>query len=253
MSSPAAAVVHELLDAQCVAALALRGSERVLDVGCGYGEFSAAIAIHAARVLGIERDPRIVATARASHRASNLEFRAGDALALPLRDDELGHFDLVHVRFVLESVRDQSGLLAQAMRAVRPGGRIVLADDDHAALRLWPEVPCFDAAWNAYRAAFDAAGNDSIVGRRLVALLHEAGAVDLHARVLSFAVASGEPAFRAAVARLRAILAEWRVPIFATRLVDAGELDHALRGLEVFAGSPGAAIWYALCHAEGRR
>ncbi|MBI5852374.1 MAG: methyltransferase domain-containing protein [Planctomycetes bacterium] len=253
MNRPDATVVHELLDASCVAALALRGSERVLDVGCGYGELAAAIAVHSARVLGIDCDGRIIATARATHRASNLEFRAGDALALPLRDDELGRFDLVHVRFVLESVRDQSALLAQAMRAVRPGGRVVLADDDHPSLRLWPEVPCFDSVWGAYLAAFDAAGNDSIAGRRLVALLHEAGAVDLRARVLSFAVASGEPAFRAAIARLRAILSEWRVPIFATRLVDAGELDSALTGLDAFAESPGAAIWYALCHAEGRR
>jgi len=45
-----------------------------------------------------------------------------DALALPLRDDEWGTFDLAHARFLLEHVRDP---LAERLRATADQARMV--------------------------------------------------------------------------------------------------------------------------------
>ena len=58
-------------------------------------------------------------------------------------DDEWGTFDVAHTRFVLEHVPDPLRVVKTMVRAVQPGGRIVLADDDHDVLRLWPEPPGF--------------------------------------------------------------------------------------------------------------
>ena len=38
-------------------------------------------------------------------------------------------------------MRDPLAVVRQMVRAVKPGGRVVLADDDHDLLRLWPEPP----------------------------------------------------------------------------------------------------------------
>ena len=72
-----------------------------------------------------------------------MDLRSGDALALPLRTEEWGDFDVAHARFVLEHVRDPLGVVRSMVRAVKFGGRIVLEDDDHEVIRLWPEPPGF--------------------------------------------------------------------------------------------------------------
>lgn len=143
--------LNDLLNAACLRELAPPPGARVLDVGSGLGQFSRAVARavgETGRVVGIERDPAQLARARdfaaAAGEMALVDFRAGDATALPLRDDEWGAFDLVHTRFVLEHVRDPIAVVQQMARAVRPGGRVVLADDDHEILRLFPELPGFD-------------------------------------------------------------------------------------------------------------
>src|SRR2546425_5254744 len=61
-------------------------------------------------------------------------------------------------------------------RAVRPGGRIVLEDDDHDILRLWPEPAGLTPLWRAYIRSFDRLGNDPGGRRPRGFPLHAAGA-----------------------------------------------------------------------------
>ena len=58
-----------------------------------------------------------------------------------------GRFDLVHTRFLLEHVPDPLAIVREMVAAARPGGRIVLIDDDHDLLRFWPDCPEADRAW----------------------------------------------------------------------------------------------------------
>src|SRR5919204_622789 len=104
-------------------------------------------------------------------------LNAGTLRELPLTRAEWGSFDVAHTRFLLEHVPDPEAVVAAMVRAVRPGGRIVLADDDHDVLRLWPEPAAVRAVWQAYCGTYERMGNDPYVGRRLPALLHGAGAV----------------------------------------------------------------------------
>jgi SAM-dependent methyltransferase len=173
-------LLNDLLNAGSLREMRLQGAERVLDVGSGLGQLSRAMARSAgARVIGVERSAEQIAEAeRQAARAGEaglVEFRQGDALRLPLRDEEWGTFDLAHTRFLLEHLREPLPVVQAMSRAVRPGGRIILEDDDHDLMRLWPEPTGFTALWLAYQRSYERLGNDPIVGRRLVSLLVDAG------------------------------------------------------------------------------
>lgn len=88
-------LLNTILNDACLQELALRGSEKILDLGSGLGQFTRAmarVAGTAGRVLGIERNPEQLAEARRQAQAAGeerlVEFRSGDALALPLRAEE---------------------------------------------------------------------------------------------------------------------------------------------------------------------
>src|SRR2546426_687255 len=147
--------LNDLLNDACLRELALKDGEAVLDVGSGLGQFTRAMGRTVGpkgRVVGIERDRRQIAEARRQAKVEGdddlVDWRQGDALSLPLGKNE--RFDVAHARFVLEHVPQPKKVVEQMVRAVRPGGRVVLSDDDHDVLRLYPELPAFDAVWRAY-------------------------------------------------------------------------------------------------------
>ncbi len=251
-------LMNRLLNVRHMRALSLAGGEKVLDFGCGTGE----LALELARAVGasggvvaIERDERQLAAARERLERSgtelNLELRQGDAFDPPLAQDEWGRFDVAHTRFLLEHVPDPLEVVRAMVRAVRPGGRIVVCDDDHDILRLYPPAPALVEVWRAYMRAYESVGNDPLVGRKLVSLLHAAGARPARIEQLFFGACAGEEALPVAVANLRGILEGAREAIQA-HLAPA-RFDQGLAELEAWAGRPDAAFWYAICWAEGRR
>ncbi|CAL9364371.1 methyltransferase [Streptomyces griseomycini] len=98
---------------------------RVLDVGSGTGRpTAAALAGAGHRVLGVDVSPVMVEIA--SRQVPEGEFRCADIRRMPLED---GAFDAVCVYFALlqMSRAEQSGLVRRLVRALRPGGLLVLA------------------------------------------------------------------------------------------------------------------------------
>ena len=252
------ATLNRLLNAACLREAAPRPGDRILDVGAGQGQLTRALARAAGRAaLGVERDPAQGALARrlaaAEGEAALLELREGDALALPLRQEEWGTFDLAHARFILEHVHSPERVVAQMVRAVRPGGRIILCDDDHALLRLHPEPTGLAPVWEAFVESYRRLGNDPRVGRRLVALRPGAGAAPRRATFVHFGACAGDPSFPAFASNLLENLRGARGAILATGLVDGPALDAALLAFTAFAARPDAVIWYAMPWAEGVR
>ena len=248
--------LNALVNRASLAALAPASGERTLDVGCGTGQLTRAIAGRTgARTLGIERSGEQLARARAlaeeAGEAALVEFRAGDALALPLAAGEWGTFDCAHARFLLEHVPDPQAAVAQLARAVRAGGRVVLEDDDHEQFRLWPEPPHVAVVWRAYQRTYDRLGNDPIVGRRLVQLLAGAGLSPRRIELLPFGACSGQPAFVPLVRNLAGIFRGARDAVLATGGATPAEFDGALAALAAYETRTDAALWYAFNWAEG--
>jgi SAM-dependent methyltransferase len=251
-------LLNDLLNEASLRELALCGGERILDVGSGLAQLTRAMARAAGSpVVAVERDARqrteALRQARAAGEENLLDLRDGDALNLPLRNDEWGTFNVVHGRFVLEHVRDPLGVVRQMVQAVRPGGRIVLEDDDHDVLRLWPEPAGFGPLWQAYVRVYDRLRNDPFVGRRLVELLHEAGASPQRNTWLFFGSCQGHPTFDVIVNNLANILAGARETMLAERLIGAQSFEEGLTALRAWGGRPDAALWYSTCWAEGVR
>lgn len=238
----------------------LGGGERILDVGSGLGQLTRRLADVSGPdglVLGIERSPVQLEAARRirmDEDAAPLEFRAGDAADLPLSVDEWGSFDVAHARFVLEHLADPVGAVRQMVRAVRPGGRIVLEDDDHDVLRLAPEPAQVLALWRAYIRAYEGMGLDPFVGRRLVGLLHEAGAEPVRNHWLFFGSCAGSATLQPMAANFAGVLDGARGRIVGGEDGWTDELvDAALAEFAAWARRPDATLWYGTCWAEGRR
>jgi SAM-dependent methyltransferase len=104
--------------------------ERVVDAGCGTGIVSRAaarLAGSAGLVTGVDRNPAMLAVARAQPAEANaapIEWLEADAAAIPLPD---GGASLVSCQQMLQFVPDPVAVLAEFRRLLRPGGRIAVA------------------------------------------------------------------------------------------------------------------------------
>lgn len=233
----------------------LRGDESIIDFGSGLGQFSRAMAraVPRGRVVGIERDQQQLAAAKrlaeAEGDAKLVDFRRGDVVDLEM--DDWGAYDLAHTRFVLEHVQDPLKVVRNMVRAVRHGGRIVLADDDHDVMRLYPEPAGFNDLWRAYMRTYDRNGNDPYIGRRLVSLLHEAGALPVRSTWIFFGGCAGMPIFDVLTANMIGVVSTAREALLKNHFIDETACDDAVRAYQSWAGRTDAAIWFSMCWAEG--
>jgi arsenite methyltransferase len=105
-------------------ALNAGAGERILDAGCGPGLLTAALAMQVGetgRVLGVDRDPEMLAVAAERCRSlPAVELREADITRLDAGD---GAFDAASCTQVLLYVEDVPAMLAAFRRMLRPGGR----------------------------------------------------------------------------------------------------------------------------------
>jgi ubiquinone/menaquinone biosynthesis C-methylase UbiE len=107
---------------------AARRADRVLDVATGGGHTALAFAAGVRRVVAYDLTEPMLAAARAHVRArgaANVDFVAGDAGALPFRDES---FDVVTCRTAAHHFGDVAGAVRQIHRVLRPGGSLLLQD-----------------------------------------------------------------------------------------------------------------------------
>lgn len=250
--------LNEIVNARCLRELDLEGVRSILDVGCGLGQLTRDMARKAGvRAVGVEIDAGQLAEAerqaRLAGEAGLLDLRRGRGEALPLGEAEWGSFDLVHTRFLLEHVREPLAVVREMVRAARAGGRIVLEDDLHDVMRLWPEPPGFGPLWQAYIRSYDRLGNDPHVGQRLVSLLWEAGAAPVRNTLVFFGSCAGSPEFGAYVENTVGILHTAQEEIVGGGLLDREAFDQGIAGLRAWKERPDAAMWFAIAWAEGVR
>ncbi|WP_235014935.1 class I SAM-dependent methyltransferase [Microbacterium sp. SLBN-154] len=103
-----------------ITACAIGPGTRVLDVGCGSGEFLADLAAAGARAIGVDASPAMVAIA-----ARHGDAREADAAALPFGADS---FDVVTAITVLHLTDDLDHAVLECARVLRPGGLLGIAE-----------------------------------------------------------------------------------------------------------------------------
>ncbi len=104
--------------------------KKILDVGCGTGHFSQPLA-RENFIVGIDISPEMLAFAG----NKGLAVLHGPAENLPIKS---GSFDIVFANSIIQLIPDGSGFLKELVRAVRPGGRIIIStiNDGNVALAI---------------------------------------------------------------------------------------------------------------------
>lgn len=96
----------------------------LLDLGCGTGFWLSKYA-DAAHVVGVEPDERLIAVAR--RRVAGVQVLRGSAEHIPLPDASV---DVVHARFAYFFPPGVDAGFGEVMRVLRPGGTLVVVDND---------------------------------------------------------------------------------------------------------------------------
>lgn len=161
-----------------IATLNLKAGDRVLDAGCGIGGAAFLMAEeYGATVEGIDLSKNMIAKAMERCRALGLEtrvkFRHGDLM--DLKADR--YFDAVYSRDVLLHVENKIELFGLLLRALKPGGRLLITDYCRGGGTLSQAFECY----------VDARGYFLVTIEQYGTLLNEAGfervrAVDLTSR-----------------------------------------------------------------------
>lgn len=136
------------LDAM-LAAAALSGRERVLDLGCGPGHAAARFAPGAAEVVGLDLTEAMLEQGRrmaAERGLANLRFEHGDAAALPFPSQR---FERVTSRLSAHHYANPAAVLREAARVLTPDGVFLLVDV------IAPEDPAQDSFLQAFEVLRD--------------------------------------------------------------------------------------------------
>lgn len=102
--------------------------EVVADLGTGTGRMLELFGPKARSGLGIDLSPEMLALARAQLAQPELQHcsvRQGDLYDLPIQDETV---DLVTLHMVLHYLDDPAASIAEAVRVLKPGGRLLIAD-----------------------------------------------------------------------------------------------------------------------------
>ena len=176
--------------------------QRVLDVGCGTGDWLIALARSiptSSLLVGVDVSHRMMEYARSQAQAAGVadrvEFHVMDALRM--LEFPRKYFDLVNQRFGMSYLRtwDWPGLLQEYQRITKPGGIIRITEAQVIASNAF----AVNALYDLFTSAFAQAGHlffperDGGVTRALEPTMHQAGLLNLQTRTHALEYRGGTP------------------------------------------------------------
>jgi len=187
----------------------------VLDLGCGPGHFSECLAnwLPNAHITALDSNPAMLGRGREhlGDRVTFVESRA-DATGLPA-----DAFDFVIARFLFQHLADPMPVAREALRVLRPGGKLVIVDvDDELFGVVEPHVPGLKRLLARFGEAQAARGGNRRVGRSLLRILRGTGFTE--PQIESIAIHSDESGLAECFPQLD--------PVPLRALVAAGKLSE---------------------------
>jgi 2-polyprenyl-6-hydroxyphenyl methylase/3-demethylubiquinone-9 3-methyltransferase len=155
--------------------------KRALDVGCGAGLLTEPLARMGAEATGLVAAPENIAAARihATGQGLAIDYRAGSVEALGAAE----HFDLVCSMEVIEHVTDPAAFVAGLVRALAPGGLLLLSTPNRTTLSRLALVTVGEGAGMIPKGTHD--WSKFLTPEELGALLDGAGLAVIETRGLS--------------------------------------------------------------------
>jgi 2-polyprenyl-3-methyl-5-hydroxy-6-metoxy-1,4-benzoquinol methylase len=147
-------------------ALRLTEGARLLDAGCGSGQYAVAFAERGFRVTAVDLSPEMIARARghADEHEVEVDWRIGEVARL---EDADATYDAIHARVVLQFVPDVVAALREFRRVLKPGGRLYASVPGSLS-------PIYNLSWRRFVDP-QLIGNRYLVPWELEALLNEFG------------------------------------------------------------------------------
>ncbi len=159
----------------------LKDGMRVADVGCGPGitsSFLHRIVGNTGSVTAFDIAPQRIDYAKAHYQEDGIDFQCRDVYDLL---DDLGTFDFIWVRFLLEYHRKYSfDIVKRITEILKPGGILCLIDLDHNCLSHYGLSQRLERSIMKVSKIVEEHGDfDPYVGRKLYAHMYDLGFKDI--------------------------------------------------------------------------
>jgi ubiquinone/menaquinone biosynthesis C-methylase UbiE len=147
---------------------------RCLDVGCGSGSVTRAMAEIVGgngRVVGIDLDEKYLDYCRSLSKKDNVEFVKDDISKTKLSGEQV--FDIVFSRLLFVHLKDKVAAVKAMSRLLKKGGTMIIQELDHSpgSWLCYPTNRNVEELRKAYVALLRRIGGDPLAGRKLYNLM----------------------------------------------------------------------------------
>ena len=215
--------------------LGVANGQHCLDVGCGGGDVTLALARRVApqgSVVGVDIDDAKLAIARteaAQEGASNIDFRHGDIRVDPID----ATFDIVYARFLLTHLSDPAAAVGVFYAHVKRGGTLIVEDIDFSGYFTHPACKAFERYRELYCSTVARRGGNPNIGPRLPSLLLQNGFTAVEVAAVQHVAMEGE------VKLINALTMENIAgAVLADGLASQADIDDIVRELYDYAADP---------------
>ena len=116
----------------------------ILDLGCGTGRFSEALAGHFdAQVIAVDPSKKMLGQARSKQVDRRVGYALGSAESIPLNSNSV---DLIYMSMIFHHFRDPRSAARECRRVLREGGTAFMRTGTQERIPLYPYVPFFPAS-----------------------------------------------------------------------------------------------------------
>lgn len=250
---PAATAIMSMRTAQSHAGFFtqhLKPGMTVLDCGCGPGTITIGFAetVAPSEVVGTEIEEAHVTLARenaARQNTSNVRFQTADLYQLPFADES---FDAVFISAVLANLKEPIRGVGEAYRVLKRGGVIGVKDFDHGGDLIHPKGAALEKYNELYVRLRRSNGHDPESGRKIGALLSEAGFVDVEMSAL-YESFIGDRAKGFAEVSIGLLHEAWGKEFESRGWTKPADIQAMIDDWTTFANTPGAIFAACWCEA----